>query len=797
MPTSLFDTVTQFLEHLGCQVERRKDKQIIGTREVVGSKLTFVIRVEDRGSMSQMPTASVYAKRFEAYGPLPADAAKWVVVAKEVQEAASSYGDFVRAMKDYLVSVGSLDEFADLFVPRDQITRWLTSRTDTLLHKVGYVPQRLASGDLDGVPAIDTVLDWVKGRRTSKLAFIHAPAGHGKTIFLERLAKQLLSMGRTDKSTPTPFLLKFADHRRANNIDELSMHALHDIGRGDVPVNALKDLVRRGRILLLFDGLDELSEEVGERIGVENFRALADLIRRDSEGRVLVTCRSTFLRSRQSVADHLLSGDHEVWELLPFDDEDQRKFLEQNPPDGISGGVAINRHRDRVLGFVNRNPIVADFATSPFLLKQISLAVAENATALPRNMADVYNRFILSLCEREIKRQAHGISAERQAAFLRRVAHEMVYDQEYSYPQDLFELLIDDEFDGEIRSAPAPAARRKELVTKLMGHAAFGPVGSQRSTLACEIQFLHESLRDYGAASYLVNLLAAAIPDAEFVRSAICRRSLPEGVIAFMSDSLDARGVSALGQIALRTPPLMDNQNLFRIAVASPVLDAPSLAFALRKGTGMSLPGITIEDAGLQGFVFDHTDFTGTRFTSCDLSGCLFELSALNGTMFLDCDLTGARFPSTHGVAQVDDVLATEGHDVTAALLARGALVGGRGRESVRGSAVRNHDGRGLTEHVLRKFYNGTNAANARRRARGSDILERGRAGEERVRIREIVVPTLVSEGVLEESQRGVHTSLTVTREANAEVVRFLFRQSITDRLERVIRRANENAPAN
>jgi DNA polymerase III delta prime subunit len=717
---------------------------------------------------------------------------KWVVVAKDAQESVGRYTDFVRAMKDLGVSVGAFEEFVELFVPRDQISRWLQRKTDTLLHNVGYVPQHLTTSTSGKLAAVETVLGWVRSRDSkTKLGLIHAPAGHGKTIFLERLAIELLGQARKDKSTPTPFLLRFADHRGVDTIEELCMHVLNDVGRSDVPVDALKDLLRRGRIVLLFDGLDELSEEVGERIGLENIRTLADLIRRDSEGRVVVTCRSTFLEARRSVTQQLLSGDHELWELLPFDEDDQRTFLEHNPPEGITGD-SVNRHRDRVVNFVHQNPVVAEFATSPFLLKQISLAVAENATALPRNMGDVYERFLGSLCEREIKRQQHGISAERQMVFLRRVAHEMVYEQVYAYPQDLFEMIIADLFDEEIRSAPAPAARKKELFAKLTGHAAFTPLPVQGVSLGCEIQFLHESMRDYGAASYLVTLLGLHNPDSDVSRSALCRRTLPEGVIGFMRDALDARGLAGLGQVAQRTPPIMDNQNLFRIATSSPVPDAPSLAFAFRRCANMDLAGITVEDVSLSRFTFDGSNLGGMRFVSCDLSECNFESAVLAGATIEDCDLSGARFAHAHGISRVDDVLSTRGGDITAALLNRGALVGGQRQRTSKEMVARSHDGRALVEHVLRKFYNGTTPANARRRSRYDDVLERGRAGEERVLIRGSVVPALETAGLLDRSQRGVYSTLSVTKDANAEVVNFLFRGVPSERISRVVGRVEE-----
>jgi hypothetical protein len=747
--------------------------------------------MEDRQSMSQMPAPPVYATRFSLDDdPLPHDAVKWVVVNKDAQEASNRYGDFVRAMKTLKVSVGSFDEFVEVFVPRDQISRWLQRKTDTLLHNVGYVPQHVTTSTSDQLPALEAVLAWVQSAGQSKLGVIHAPAGHGKTIFMERLAVTLSQMARSGKGTPMPFLLKFADYRGVETIDDLCMHVLNEFGRGDIPVEALKDLIRRGRVILLFDGLDELSEEVSERIGRDNLRAVADLIRKDSDGRVLVSCRSTFLGSR-AVADQLLSGEHLVWELQPFDEEDQRRFLEHNPPGGLAGDD-VNRHRDRVMSFIHQNPVVADFASSPFLLKQISTAVAENSTALPRNMGDVYERFLLSLCGREVARQQHGIPPERQMEFLRQVAHEMVFEQEYSYPRDLFELVIVDLFSDEIKAAQNPEARQKELTDKLIGHAAFNRPPGIATTSASEIQFLHESMRDYGAASHLVGLLALHDPDHAVLHSALCKRNLPEGVIAFMRDALDTRGLAGLGQVAQRTPPLMDNQNLFRIATASLIVDAPLLAFAFRRVSNMSLTGLTIEDCALTGFNFDGSDLSGTRFISCDLSKCEFESTRLGGAVFIDCDLAGARFAPSHQVAQVDDESLLQGVEISAVLKERGAFVGGERRRTSKEMAARPHDGDALVRHVLGKFYNGSTAANARRRTRHDDVLERGRAGIERTMIRDEVLPALETAGVLVRSQRGTHVSLMVHRDANAEVVSFLFKGNSSERLKRVVKRIDE-----
>lgn len=140
----------------------------------------------------------------------------------------------------------------------------------------------------------------------------------------------------------------------------------------------------------------------------------------------------------------------------------------------------------------------------------------------------------------------------------------------------------------------------------------------------------------------------------------------------------------------------------------------------------------------------------------------------------------------------IRDAIAAKGQDVTAALLDRGALVGGQDRRSGRDAATRAHDGRALVEHVLRKFYNGTTPANARRRSRYDDVLERGRAGAERVLIRAAVLPLLETAGVLDRTQRGVYVALSVNKDANGEVVNFLYRSTLSGRLADVIKRVEQ-----
>lgn len=791
---SLVDSVTTFLENLGCAVTTRSN-QVVGERDIVGGRVTFAVRVEDRKSFSQLPAESVYVKRFtDGFPSLPDDVVKWVVLARDAMEASGRYNDFRRAMAAVRVSVGSLDDFLGTFVPRAQVAKYLTQRMETLLHNVGYVPQHLAADGSRKALALETVLEWMSSASPSRLAVIHAPAAHGKTIFVERVVRELLKPLRpegSERPRPIPFLVKFAEHRGVESVDDLLLHVLEDIGRGDIPVEALKELIRRGQILLLFDGLDELSEEVGDKLDLENVKLLADLIRKDSDGRVLVTCRSTFLETRRAMLLDLLSSGHEVWELLPFDEEDQLRFLEQNPPEGFTGD-GISRHRDRVVSFLKQNPVVSDFATSPFLLKQISVAVAENQTALPRNMGDVYSRFLTSLCEREIKRQQHDIAAAKQLAFLRRLAHEMVFEQAYAYPVDLFAMVISEELETDISRAHDPKAREREVVAKLTGHAAFAPTGKDRGPRGREVQFLHESMRDYCAASHLIGLLGAADPHSSVSRSAFNRRRLPEGVIAFMRDGLDARGLSALGQIAYLSSSLVDNENLFRIAAGSDVSDGPSIAFALRRCANLNLRGLVIEDAALKKFTFDGSDLGGTRFSSCDLRDADFRLTNLEGATFDDCDLAGAQFNELKGLLRVDDLTMAGGDDLAKALLDRDAVVGGRRQRTSRDVALRAHGGRALVEHAVRKFYVGTSPVNARKRVRYEDVLERGRAGDERVLIRSVVVPALESAGLLERYQRGIWISLGVKKDANPELINFLFRGTVSDRLGTVIREVDK-----
>lgn len=770
MAATLVSEVEGFLKDLGFDVATESGT-IRAVRDAYGAMIAVQVKVEDRRSMGQLPNADVYFSRFPAEAP-DARVERWVVTSKDAAEAEVRFRDFQRAMKEQGVKVGVLSSFLDSFISRRKLRAHVEKLSQSLAHGIGYVPQRIVGASGVAQQASPALQQWIMGRGEARLGVLQAPAGWGKSVLAERVVLDLHDAVRGQPERPTPFLVKFADHPRVSRLNDLLLRELAQAGLSDVTVPALQTLIRRGRVILVFDGLDELVEEAGDRVGLENLQQLAGLIRRDTEGKVLVTCRSTFLASTGTVAEGLREA--ETWELAEFNRDDQRAYLEGNPPEGVSG-AEVARHRDRVITSLERDPLLGELASSPFLLSLISQAVSSDRTRLPENVGKLYESFLFDLCEREVGKKKHDLTSAAQVGFLADVAHNMVYEQAFAYPDDLLAILIGDYFAQDIAEDLDRDARRQELVRKLTDHAAFAP---ETESAPAGIRFLHESIRDFGAARYLLTL-ASSRAATDLLRSAICRRELPEQVVRFMADLAEREHLSELGTFAARTDGVFDDANVFRVAAASPLTDAPVLAFPTRECAGIHVTG-RVDDADLSRFTFVGCDLSGVQFDSCRLIGTNFEESLLTRATFVDCDLSEARFPTGSGVVWqgLEDQSAVE-----RALLTAGAVVGGK-RLEIPPSSTSAAD---LVRHVLHKCYSGASASNARRRSRYEDVLERGCSATERKIIRDLVVPLLKGSGVLVVRQRGTRTIAIVAPAHNAVVVGFVYRNEMHPVLDEAV----------
>ena len=583
------EEVCEFLDALSFRMEGA-GAEVIARRRTLGVTIGYLLRFDDPRSFAQTPAMETYAGGLLKSAAAAEGARPWVVVHEEVK-ATRRFEDFRSFAQGKGICAGSVRDFLSEFVP----TLPTGGRRSS-----SYVAQYVSTSDGLRVEALPFLTQTLTRNDGPRLFVVHAPAGFGKTQLAERLAQTLDERKARDASSPTPFLVRFADHRLIRDVDDLLDRALDN---SDLSVEAFKILLRRGRVWLILDGFDELAESAGEQVSAENITKLASIIRRDSEGRVVLTVRSTYLETSRRLLGPML-GEAALAEICALDVDAQREFLSKNSPVSIDAGDVAS-HRDRVLTFTAQNEYVADLARSPLNLKLISEAVAQNRSRLPKNLSDVYESFLESIFQRERERQQHGLGDAAQWRFLEAVAGNMLSDSVYAYDPELLEMLVEESCREEIGSSEHSAERLRELCAKLVDHAVFN---ASRTGSETTVQFLHESVRDYCAARGLLSVWSGADWEVELASNAFARREVSEGVLQFLASSLDAEGTAKLIEAAARHSGGQLGRNIVRLALADEYGEGVKRFFPSLNLNAHDLHGLVMEDASLDGLAFGSVE---------------------------------------------------------------------------------------------------------------------------------------------------------------------------------------------
>ena len=152
----------------------------------------------------------------------------------------------------------------------------------------------------DNYDSIDKYVDsWKNDRGNSQLAIL-GDFGTGKTWFCIWYAHRQLKKHLADPlHERIPFLVPLHRYSRVTGIRELITDLLCNIYHIHMDSahiwDAFSELNRKGRLLLLLDGFDEMTLQVDRHVQIRNLQALDELSISDSK--ILLTCRTSYFRT--------------------------------------------------------------------------------------------------------------------------------------------------------------------------------------------------------------------------------------------------------------------------------------------------------------------------------------------------------------------------------------------------------------------------------------------------------------------------------------------------------------------
>ncbi|MGB7248534.1 MAG: NACHT domain-containing protein, partial [Phormidesmis sp.] len=365
----------------------------------------------------------------------------WLVGNRRVSKAARQATMDEAAYEE--ISCYTFDELIDEDADFSKYLDWLEADIQRRGVDVGYLPLACRKDELDPVSQrkigmstyaeedgwIDGYVDmWLDDPAKEHLSVL-GEFGTGKTWFALHYAWAALQRYRDAKRRGierprVPIVVPLRDYAKAVSVESLFSEFFfrkHEILKN---YSVFEQLNRMGKLLLIFDGFDEMAARVDRQAMIDNFWELAKVV--VPGAKAILTCRTEHfpdaIQGRQLLSAELesstaiLTGEtpqFEVLELEKFEDEQIATLLGQQ-----ASGAAVR--------VVMENSQLLDLARRPVMVELILEALPEIEAGKPVDMARVYLYAVTKKMQRDISNERTFTSLADKLYFLCELSWEML-----------------------------------------------------------------------------------------------------------------------------------------------------------------------------------------------------------------------------------------------------------------------------------------------------------------------------------------------------------------------------------
>jgi WD40 repeat protein len=552
-------------------------------------------------------------------------------------------GVFARALTGR-VELRSLIEFQGLLDLRHYVAKQTADLNQSQVYPPGlYVPQRFSVvGQTDhpgGDDLVGGLLETLKSD-SGQFVLLLADFGGGKTFSMRELARR----AATALPDQIPMLIEMRRLEKDHTIDELIASHLAERGERKVDLAAFDYMLREGRILLLFDGFDELLSRTTYARAADRL----DMVLNAAVGKakVVLTSRSQHFQSREQVFTALGERvgrlpQQRVLNIHQFTDEDVRTYLlnhfDQN------AGLADERLR-LIRGVENlatlaKNPRMLSFVVrlEPEQLRE----VANEGRAL--SAAALYNQILTTWLRFEKERQPStatatpGLTIDQMWATVTRLATRL-----WESGEELLSVSAIAEIAATLDTIAGSALSTDEAAQ------AIGSRSLLVRTDADLFGFIHGSVKEW----LIAREIARQLDSGEQSPVLLAQRPLTQLTIDFLCDlaqsdrcrawaSRNVRGAAAaqdnakrmLGRLSAPSTRMLERTDLSGVDWSH--RDLPEIKLAGARITDAMLNHSNLAGADLSGASLD-----GTRLDHARLNGADLRRASMRRTRLIGADLT-------------------------------------------------------------------------------------------------------------------------------------------------------------
>lgn len=365
----------------------------------------------------------------------------WIIAPRRVSRAARNE---VKKEENRSIFCYTFDELLDDVADFNGYFKWLENEVKSRKVDATYVPLACTKEEVDpdthqriGTSRYEEEDGWIDGYidmwlddPTKEHISILGEFGTGKTWFTlhyawTALEEYLEAKRRRIERPRLPLVIPLRDYAKAVTVESLFSEFFfrkHEIGLPGY--SAFEQLNRMGKLLLIFDGFDEMAARVDRQAMVNNFWELAKVV--VPGAKAILTCRTEhfpeakegrrLLNAELQASTSNLTGEppqFEVLELEKFTDEQIRRVLSfQTDAETV----------EEVMG----NEQLLDLARRPVMIELILEALPEIEAGAAIDIARIYLYAIRRKMERDIKTERTFTSLEDKLYFLCELSWEML-----------------------------------------------------------------------------------------------------------------------------------------------------------------------------------------------------------------------------------------------------------------------------------------------------------------------------------------------------------------------------------
>jgi WD40 repeat protein len=282
---------------------------------------------------------------------------------------------------------------------------------------------------------IDRYIDrWLENPVTEHVSIL-GEFGTGKTWFAFHYAGKCLRAYRDAKSKGMPrprlpLVIPLRDYAKALNVENVLAGFFYTQHNIRLNSDVFDRLNRMGKLLLIFDGFDEMADKIDTQKMTDNFWELAKVV--TTNAKVILTCRTEHFPTAQdgrenfggeripSTANKIaVAPKFETLELMKFDDEQIRAVLSRRTN---AATVELVMANSQLLDLLRR-AVMAEFVLE---------ALPEIEAGKPIDLARVYLYAVRHKMERDITTGRTFTSLADKLYFLCELAWEMLSEDKMS-----------------------------------------------------------------------------------------------------------------------------------------------------------------------------------------------------------------------------------------------------------------------------------------------------------------------------------------------------------------------------